>query len=157
MKKLIILNVITSGFILGSSFLSPNTFNSSTQAQTVIKLTQTGCQFLETETKNYNYQPKKADDCNKINGETLKNRKQGFKTITLSQGKYVFNVTNKNVPYELGFYLRGQGVSQALLPKVSGGGLTEGKTMQYSVDLKKGKYYISCPLNPTPDYTVIVQ
>jgi hypothetical protein len=65
-------------------------------------------------------------------------------------------VTNKNVPYELGFYLRGSGLGRLTLPKVSGGGLTTGKTIDYAIDLKEGSYVYSCPLNPTPDYPIVV-
>ncbi|MEO1005441.1 MAG: hypothetical protein AAFW67_06225, partial [Cyanobacteria bacterium J06638_38] len=64
--------------------------------------------------------------------------------------------TNVNVPYELGFYLRGEGIKQVSLPKVSGGGLTEGVTKDYEVELTAGNYVFSCPLNPTPDYPLVV-
>ncbi len=41
---------------------------------------------------------------------------------------YVFRVTNKNLPYELGFWLRGDGLMSRLrLPGVSEGGLMTGK------------------------------
>ncbi|MBF2056320.1 MAG: hypothetical protein IGQ45_03645 [Cyanobacterium sp. T60_A2020_053] len=143
-------------FVSINNIFSFFNFLSPAQAQSVINLTQTGCQFIETEAKNYGYQPQKAVDCRQINQDSLAVREKGFKPINLKAGKYVFKVTNQNVPYELGFYLRGQGLSQAVLPRVSGGGLTTGKTIEYIADLKKGKYWISCPLNPTPDYPLIV-
>lgn len=155
-KKFIILFTISIIFVSVNNVFSLFSFLLPAQAQSVITLTQTGCQFIETEAKNYDYQTQKADDCRKINKESLATREKGFKPINLTAGKYVFKVTNQNVPYELGFYLRGQGLSQAILPRVSGGGLTKGKTVEYSADLKKGKYWISCPLNPTPDYPLIV-
>jgi hypothetical protein len=62
------------------------------------------------------------------------------------------------VPYELGFWLRGASlIDRARLPSVSGGGLTTGRTQDYAVDLKPGRYVYSCPLNPTPDYALIVK
>jgi hypothetical protein len=62
------------------------------------------------------------------------------------------------VPYELGFWLRGEGVvGRATLPSVSGGGLTTGKTQDYAIELKPGNYVYSCPLNPTPDYKLVVR
>jgi len=125
-------------------------------AATVIDLTQVGCQFLEVEGKNYQYQPQNADDCKKINGETLAAREAGFKPLELKPGKYIFRVTNSNVPYPLGFYVRGQGVKKVTLPKVSGGGLTQGTTKDYAIDLVAGEYIFSCPLNPTPDYPIVV-
>ena len=111
-----------------------HSFDYFAQAKTVINLTQTGCQFIETERKNYNYQPQNASDCQRINLETIKERKQSFKPISLSPGKYIFRVKNENVPYELGFYLRGQGASKVFLPKVSGRGLKEGVTKDYAID-----------------------
>jgi hypothetical protein len=134
---------------------NPSTSQSS-EAQ-VITLTQTGCQFLETEGKNYQFTTTKADDCNQINQKTLGDRQSQFKPLQLKPGEYIFRVTNQNVPYELGFYLRGEGLNQVTLPKVSGGGLTKGVTQDYRVTLKPGKYVLSCPLNPTPDYPLVVQ
>ncbi|NET07097.1 MAG: hypothetical protein F6K16_20825 [Symploca sp. SIO2B6] len=123
----------------------------------VIDLTQTGCQFLETESKDYQFKTNSKQDCERINSQTLAERQGEFKPLNLQPGKYIFRVTNSNVPYELGFYLRGEGLNQARLPKVSGGGLTTGVTQDYKITLVSGKYVFSCPLNPTPDYPVIVQ
>lgn len=122
----------------------------------VITLTQTGCQFVESEGKNHQYKPKNADDCNRINGQTLGKRKATFKPLKLKPGTYTFRVSNQGVPYELGFYLRGEGLGQVTLPKVSGGGLTAGVSQDYRITLKPGKYVMSCPLNPTPDYPIVV-
>lgn len=122
----------------------------------VINLTQVGCQFLEVETKDYQYQPTSAKDCEKFNSETLATRKSGFKSLELKPGKYIFRVKNSNVPYPLGFYLRGEGIKKVSLPKVSGGGLTQGTTRDYEITLTAGKYVFSCPLNPTPDYPIVV-
>lgn len=123
---------------------------------TVIELTQVGCQFLEAEAKDYQYEPRNADDCKQINSETIVVRESNFKALNLKPGKYIFRVTNSNVPYPLGFYLRGKGVKKVSLPKVSGGGLTEGTTKDYEVNLVAGEYLYSCPLNPTPDYPIVV-
>jgi hypothetical protein len=124
---------------------------------TIVSLTQTGCQFLESETKDYQFAPKAGKDCEAINARTVNDRKSGFKPMKLKAGDYVFRVTNQNVPYELGFYLRGEGLGQATLPKVSGGGLTTGVSQEYRITLKPGKYLFSCPLNPTPDYPLEVE
>lgn len=115
-----------------SSQQSSNSEQSSpTIPATIIDLTQVGCQFLEVETKDYQYQPKSAADCQEINSETLATRKSGFKSLELQPGKYIFRVTNSNVPYPLGFYLRGEGIKKVSLPKVSGGGLTQGTTKDF--------------------------
>ncbi|WP_299414931.1 hypothetical protein [Acaryochloris sp. IP29b_bin.148] len=127
------------------------------QPTEVIKLTQTGCQFLETESEDFKFKTTQADDCKEVNANTLEKRKAGFKPLALKPGKYIFEVTNRDVPYALGFYLRGEGFNQVTLPKVSGGDLNQGQTQSYEITLKPGNYVFSCPLNPTPDYPVIVQ
>jgi len=127
---------------------------------TVIELSQTGCQFVESENGiDHGFTPKSAADCKTINGETGQQRIDTAKVLKLKPGKYVFRVTNKNVPYELGFWLRGEGLlGRATLPSVSGGGLTAGATKDYAITLEPGEYLYSCPLNPpTPDYRLIVE
>ncbi len=128
-------------------------------APTVIELTQVPCQFLESENGvDRAYKSKDIKDCEAINAKTGQKRLAASKTIVLKPGSYIFRVTNKNVPYELGFWLRGDGVlSRATLPSVSGGGLVRGKTQDYNIDLKPGEYVYSCPLNPTPDYKLVVK
>lgn len=129
------------------------------QTPKVIELTQVPCQFLESEAgNNRGFKSAKAADCEAINARTGKQRLAESKTIELKPGKYVFRVANRNVPYELGFWLRGESiVDRARLPSVSGGGLTTGKTQDYAIELKAGNYVYSCPLNPTPDYKLLVR
>lgn len=122
---------------------------------TIVRLTQVACLFLESEENPQNYTSTKKQDCEEINRKTLKSRK--LKTLTLKPGKYIFRVTNKNVSYELGFWIRGQGLGRVTLPSVSGGGLTIGETRDYEITLVKGDYAYRCPLNPTPDYSLIVR
>ncbi len=125
---------------------------------TIITLTQTGCQFLEAEAGvDYEYKTGKKSDCVEINEKTGEERLQKIAPLTVKPGKYIFRVSNKNVPYELGFWLRGKGLGRLIQPNVSGGGLTKGVTRDYSVELTAGNYAYSCPLNPTPDYPLNVK
>lgn len=128
-------------------------------APQVVELNQVPCQFLESENgTNQGYKSAKIQDCEAINAKTGEARLAKSKTISLKPGKTIFRVTNKDVPYELGFWLRGATLlSRATLPSVSGGGLTKGKTLDYEIDLKPGEYVYSCPLNPTPDYHLVVK
>ncbi len=123
----------------------------------IVELTQTACQFVEVEDKDHMYKSTKKADCEAINAKTAEERLKSAKVMTLKPGKHVFRVTNKNVPYGLGFYLRGAGLSRLSLPKVSGGGLSQGVSKDYAINLKPGTYYFSCPLNTTPDYTIKVE
>ncbi|MHB1200274.1 MAG: hypothetical protein ACYCZ6_12075 [Polaromonas sp.] len=129
------------------------------QEPTVITLTQTGCQFLESENGvDHGFRTTKSEDCDAINARTGKERVTKAKVLTLKPGKYVFRVANKNVPYELGFWVRAASlVQRAFLPSVSGGGLLQGQVQDYAIELKPGEYVYSCPLNPTPDYKLVVR
>ena len=97
---------------------------------TVIELTQTACQFVESEHGvDHGYTTSSKADCEAINDQSGAERLAQSKVLKLKPGKYVFSVTNKNVPYDLGFWLRGDGlVNRATLPSVSGGGLSTGAT-----------------------------
>lgn len=131
----------------------------SADEATVIELTQTGCQFLEPENGvDHGFQPTRKADCVDINARTGSDRLAKAQLLHLEPGRYIFRVTNTNVPYELGFWLRGAGlVGRATLPSVSGGGLVMGASEDYAVELVEGEYLYSCPLNPTPDYRLVVE
>ncbi len=124
---------------------------------TIVTLTQVGCQFIESENGvDHMYKTTKAADCNGINAKTRRARLAKAKVLRLKPGRYIFRVTNKNVPYGLGFWLRGKGLGRVTLPSVSGGGMNLGVTLDYEITLRPGEYYYSCPLNPTPDYRLVV-
>ncbi|AXT60782.1 hypothetical protein D1816_10620 [Aquimarina sp. AD10] len=85
------------------------------------------------------------------------------KGITLSEGSYVFNISNNNVGTDVGFVLvkKGQDASdaknhikEAYVTKVVADGKTESSK---TVTLKKGEYEYFCPLNKTPAYTLTVE
>jgi len=146
--------------IVAGLALAVQAAQSAAQTKTkTIELTQTPCQFLESEGgKDRGFKSTKAADCEAINSRTGTQRLAESKTIALKPGKYVFRVSNRNVPYELGFWLRGESlVDRARLPSVSGGGLATGRTQDYAIELKPGNYVYSCPLNPTPDYKLVVR
>jgi hypothetical protein len=125
----------------------------------VIELTQVPCQFLESEGGiDRGYKSRSLADCEAINGKTGKQRVAEAMPLELKSGPYVFRVTNRNVPYELGFWVRGASVaSRITLPSVSGGGILPGKFRDYEIKLEPGRYVYSCPLNNTPDYHLVVR
>ncbi len=132
-----------------------------TAAPQIIELVQVPCQFLDIE-PDHGYTTTKKADCEEINEKSAVERVRKAKTITLKPGEYIFRVTNKDVPYELGFWLREKDYNWAnplhKLNKisVSGGGMHRGKTLDYKVTLTPGDYLYSCPLNTTPDYNLVV-
>ena len=132
-------------------------------AANVVRLTQTGCQFLEPEGTDHAFATKAKANCVAINRKTGAERLGGAELLHLKPGTYSFRVTNRDVPYELGFWLRSKGydwrnpLHKLTKTSVSGGGLTKGATQDYTVTLKPGEYLYSCPLNPTPDYRLVVE
>jgi hypothetical protein len=152
------------GLLLAATLSGAGIAPAAAVEPTIITLTQVPCQFLESENGiDHEYRSTKAADCKAINGRTGADRLAEARTMELPPGRYVFRVTNKNVPYELGFWLREHDYNfrnplhKLTKVSVSGGGLTTGKTQDYAVDLEPGAYLYSCPLNPTPDYRLVVR
>ncbi len=146
--------VLLAGAVAPAALAAPR-IEKRPDGVSIVHLTQTPCVFVESEADPKAYTSTRKEECEAINRETA--GKRTFETLTLPPGEYIFRVTNRNVPYELGFWVRGQGVGRVTLPSVSGGGLVTGKTQDYRIKLIAGEYYYSCPLNPTPDYTLRVR
>ena len=85
------------------------------------------------------------------------------KEVKLSEGTYVFNISNTGITHNVGFVLVPKGkdasnpanhIKNAYVTKP----VAEGQTQSSNkVTLKKGEYVYFCPLNPTPQYTLIVE
>ena len=155
MKSIVIRSILTAGALVATQVGFSAAFAAS--PATVINLTQTACQFIESENGvDHGFRSTKKANCKAINAKTGAGRLAQAKVLELKPGKYIFRVTNKNVPYALGFWLRGKGLGRVTLPSVAGSGLALGVTKDYVVELKEGEYLYSCPLNPTPDYRLVV-
>ena len=83
------------------------------------------------------------------------------KSITLSEGTYVFEIANNEVGHDIGFVIAPEGktdeanhIKNAYVTSLV---KNNGKSKTKKVTLKKGKYVYFCPLNPTPQYTLTVQ
>ena len=85
------------------------------------------------------------------------------KAITLSEGTYVFEVSNNNAAPEVGLVLIEEGkdgadaknhITEAYVSQMVKHGKTESSK---EVTLKKGTYKYFCPFNKTPEYTLIVE
>lgn len=158
------LKQLVSGAITGAAFTAITigaTSMSYAASPQIVELVQVPCQFLDVEADQGFATTKKAD-CEEINEKTTEERLAKAEVMTLKPGEYIFKVTNKNVPYDLGFWLREKDYNWAnplhKLSKISisGGGMSTGTTLEYKVTLKPGEYLFSCPLNTTPDYSLIV-
>ncbi len=85
-------------------------------------------------------------------------------TLTLKPGNYVFEVANEGVDHEVAFFLQSEKDKESteFSTALPNSGLSkvvkDGETAKSGiVELKKGTYVYSCPMNPTPKYTLIVQ
>ena len=81
------------------------------------------------------------------------------KTITLKEGDYIFEITNNNVGHQVGFVLAPKSnpdahIKTAYVTKVVDNNSKE--TSKVST-LAKGEYVYFRPMNPTPQYTLIVE
>lgn len=84
------------------------------------------------------------------------------KKIKVKPGTYIFEVTNKSVDHEVGFVLAPKKadiaaddhIKEAYLTQVVGEGQT---ATSNEVTLTAGEYVYFCPLNPTPQYTLVVE
>ncbi len=127
------------------------------EAMETISLTQTRCQFIEAESVEHHFAARSPQQCKAINAKTSVQRLKAAQPLRLKAGDYVFRVMNRDVSYELGFWLRGTGILRWSLPSISGGGIATGGVRDYAISLEPGEYRYSCPLNPTPDYVLIVE
>lgn len=83
------------------------------------------------------------------------------KELKLSEGTYVFEITNSGVNHEVGFVLAPKGkvdkehfIKEAFVKET----VKNGKTQPTSeVTLAKGEYVYFCPLNPTEQYSLTVE
>ncbi len=83
------------------------------------------------------------------------------KSLTLSEGTYVFEIANNKVGHDVGFVLAPKGkveqkdhIKNAYVTSLV---KNNGKSISKKVTLKKGEYVYFCPLNPTPQYTLTVK
>jgi Cupredoxin-like domain len=86
------------------------------------------------------------------------------KELKLKPGKYQFEVSNEGVAHPVAFFLQKEAdkgskdFATALKDSGLPGTLKDGESAKTGVvELAKGKYVYSCPLNPTPHYTIIVE
>lgn len=80
-------------------------------------------------------------------------------SLELEPGQYIFKVTNNSVDKALGFYLTDTGAKPAQIENSGLAALVnKGETSQTGiVTLTPGNYQYSCPLNPTPHYSLVVK
>ena len=81
------------------------------------------------------------------------------KTLTLKEGDYIFEIENNNVGKDVGFVLAPKSdpnahIKSAYVTKAVKNNSTESSNVTH---LEKGEYVYFCPLNPTPQYTLIVE
>lgn len=121
----------------------------------IVELHQAACMIKEAEHDPLTYTTKAPSDCKRINRASADLRKEGMRLLRLPAGHYVFRVYNDGVPYPVGFSLKG--AQDPGLPKVEGGDVKKGMSRDFRVHLVPGRYVYRCPLNPTPEYQLVVE
>tara|TARA_R110002051_G_scaffold137916_4_gene210586 strand:+ start:12462 stop:12848 length:387 start_codon:yes stop_codon:yes gene_type:complete len=85
------------------------------------------------------------------------------KSITVSEGTYIFDVANNNVGKDVGLVLVKKGKDAAKpenhIQTAYVTAAVKNNTVGHSKEtkLEKGEYVYFCPLNPTPQYSLIVE
>jgi hypothetical protein len=86
------------------------------------------------------------------------------KELKLKPGKYQFKVMNQGVEKDLGFVIqkaadKDKDVMKTAVPNSFTTNLIKKDAVEYTgvVELTKGEYVYSCPLNPTPQYKLMVE
>lgn len=116
-------------------------------------------------TFNTNAQDNMMKDDTKATVVSLEQTKGEFtqKEITLKEGDYIFEVANNNVGHQVGFVLVPKGkdaakpenhIQTAYVTQVVDNNTKETSNVTH---LEKGEYVYFCPMNPTPQYTLIVK
>ncbi|MFS4418149.1 hypothetical protein [Maribacter sp. 2307ULW6-5] len=99
----------------------------------------------------------------KVQNIRLEQTKGAFSTteLELKEGTYVFEIANLDVDHEVGFVLAPKGMTDEanhIKPAYVKAPVATGSTsMTGEVTLTKGEYVYFCPLNPTPEYTLVVK
>lgn len=88
----------------------------------------------------------------------------GTEELNLRPGKYQFRIVNQTVDHEVGFVIQAEkdiegDLMETALPNSFTSSTVKTGEVAYTgvVDLTKGKYVYSCPLNPTPHYRIKVK
>jgi plastocyanin len=86
-----------------------------------------------------------------------------IKSLSLKEGSYIFNIANNNVGHDVGFVLVKKGedasnpdnhIKSAYVTKAVKNNSSEKTNITV---LSKGEYVYFCPLNPTPQYNLVVK
>ena len=79
--------------------------------------------------------------------------------LTLKEGDYIFEIRNNNVGHKVGFVLAPKSNPDAHIKTAYVTKAVENNTIESTnvTTLEKGEYVYFCPMNPTPQYTLIVE
>jgi len=81
------------------------------------------------------------------------------KTLTLKEGNYIFEISNNNVGHQVGFVLAPKSNPEAHIKSAYVTKVVDNNSKETSnvTTLEKGEYVYFCPMNPTPQYTLVVE
>lgn len=120
----------------------------------VVRLDVTRCMIRKAEVDPLPLAAPDAARCERLNRASMSART--LRQMRLIEGKYVFRVTNKDVPWTIDFSLKGANKDRSL-PTAEGGNLKTGQIAEYVVDLKRGVYVYGSPKGGTIEYSLLVE
>jgi hypothetical protein len=123
----------------------------SLERSTVLRLHIEDCRILEAEPRTASNEDNL--DCREFNQHTFDGRRQ--RALRVPAGRVQIYIYNKGAIEETGFWLRKQGEDPETI--ASTGGITKDSPQVLDVNLSPGHYLYSSPVNPTPDYLLIVE
>ena len=129
----------------------------------IIEPTQMGCQYRGSENGDRGFEPQSAEPCDQLDAEAGSERPAEAEVLKLEPGTCTFRVSHAEVPYEHGFWIRqadcqlGKPVHKLTETSVSGGAVFTGQTKDYELELERGEYVYSCPLDPIAGYKLGIE
>ena len=86
---------------------------------------------------------------------------KSYKSLTINEGTYVFEIANKDVDHNVGFVLAPKGktdeANHTKTAYVKSPVATGSTSLTNEVTPTKGEYVYFCPLNTTPQYGLVVK
>ena len=146
------------GLLLVAGLMAPPTawtpeLSKSAKGVPVVRIDVAPCMIPAAEVDSLPLAAKDAARCTRLNRASAAART--LKQMRLVEGTYIFRVTNQSVPWTIDFSLKG--AHDRGLPKAEGGALKRGQAAEYTVNLKRGVYVFSSPLNGTLEYSLLVE
>lgn len=118
----------------------------------VLELHASSCRFADAE-PFWTASESDRDGCIETNRTAFEDRTQV--AIRVPSGDARVRIVNQGVGRPVGLWIRP--TEDPGVTVLSVGGVADGEAREFEISLEPGTYLYSCPLNPTPDYLLMVE